>query len=41
MVGNGWKGLDEYGPFDCIHVGAAASKIPNHLIKILKVSLQY
>jgi hypothetical protein len=28
IVGNGWKGAPEEGPFDCIHVGAAAATLP-------------
>lgn len=30
--GDGRKGCPEYGPFNCIHVGAAAEKIPKDLI---------
>jgi len=33
---NGWEGLDEEGPFDAIHVGAAASEIPKALVNQLK-----
>eukprot|EP00818_Percolomonas_sp_WS_P002631 CAMPEP_0117453594 /NCGR_PEP_ID=MMETSP0759-20121206/10313_1 /TAXON_ID=63605 /ORGANISM="Percolomonas cosmopolitus, Strain WS" /LENGTH=257 /DNA_ID=CAMNT_0005246649 /DNA_START=1574 /DNA_END=2347 /DNA_ORIENTATION=- len=34
--GNGWEGLDEVaGPFDAIHVGAAAEEVPQKLMHIL------
>merc|ERR1711971_1535998 len=36
-VGDGWKGLPESGPFDVIHVGAAASEFPIPLLEQLKV----
>ncbi|KAL0213298.1 hypothetical protein RCL1_006924 [Eukaryota sp. TZLM3-RCL] len=34
--GDGWKGLPSAAPFDCIHVGAGASKIPQPLIQQLR-----
>jgi len=34
--GNGWDPPFEQEFFDCIHVGAAAEKLPQNLIKILK-----
>ena len=30
--GDGRKGCNEYGPYDCIHVGAAAAQLPQPLI---------
>ena len=30
--GDGRKGCPEYGPYDCIHVGAAAAQLPQPLI---------
>jgi protein-L-isoaspartate(D-aspartate) O-methyltransferase len=36
--GNGWKGLQEEAPFDCIHVGAAAESFPYELMNQLKVN---
>lgn len=36
IVGDGWKGAPEYGPYDAIHVGAAAAKVPESLIEQLK-----
>lgn len=33
--GDGWKGLPEEAPFDAIHVGAAAAKIPEALVEQL------
>jgi len=35
--GDGRLGLAEKGPFDAIHVGAAAEKVPDALLKQLKV----
>jgi len=32
VQGDGWKGLPERGPFDAIHVGAAAEELPKALI---------
>lgn len=37
QTGDGWKGWAEHGPFDAIHVGAAAETIPEDLVKQLKV----
>jgi len=34
-VGDGWKGLPEEGPFDAIHVGAAAAELPAALLEQL------
>jgi len=34
-LGDGWKGDPDNGPFDAIHVGAAAEKIPQSLISQL------
>eukprot|EP00927_Polykrikos_kofoidii_P048572 TRINITY_DN42832_c0_g1_i1.p1 TRINITY_DN42832_c0_g1~~TRINITY_DN42832_c0_g1_i1.p1 ORF type:complete len:224 (-),score=38.90 TRINITY_DN42832_c0_g1_i1:32-703(-) len=31
-VGDGWKGLPSEGPFDAIHVGAAAATVPMALV---------
>lgn len=36
-VGDGFAGLPEFGPYDCIHVGAAAPYVPKALIEQLKV----
>lgn len=36
-VGDGWKGLPDKGPFDAIHVGAAASEFPKDLMMQLRV----
>lgn len=35
-VGDGWKGCAQDGPFDAIHVGAAASELPHALVQQLK-----
>jgi len=35
-VGDGWKGDISNAPFDAIHVGAAADKVPNALVEQLK-----
>ena len=35
--GDGWKGLPSRGPFDAIHVGAAAETIPDDLLDQLAV----
>ena len=32
MNGDGRKGCPEYGPYDCIHVGAAAAQLPQPLV---------
>lgn len=37
QTGDGWKGWAEKGPFDAIHVGAAAETIPEDLVSQLKV----
>lgn len=37
MIRNGWEGLPEIAPFDVIHVGAAAAKIPSALLAQLKL----
>ena len=37
-VGDGWGGLRSAGPFDAIHVGAAANKIPLTLVEQLKIN---
>jgi protein-L-isoaspartate(D-aspartate) O-methyltransferase len=37
LVGNGWEGYPEEGPYNVIHVGAAASKMPQDLLNQLKV----
>ena len=36
-VSDGWKGLEDVSPFDCIHVGAAAAEFPRPLFEQLKV----
>ena len=36
-LGDGWKGLPDKGPFDAIHVGAAADKFPKNLMMQLRV----
>jgi protein-L-isoaspartate(D-aspartate) O-methyltransferase len=35
-LGDGWKGIPDEAPFDCIHVGAAAASIPDALVRQLK-----
>ncbi|PFH35936.1 L-isoaspartyl protein carboxyl methyltransferase family protein [Besnoitia besnoiti] len=35
-VGDGWRGYAEGGPYDAIHVGAAASAIPKELLAQLR-----
>ncbi|KAH3744166.1 protein-L-isoaspartate O-methyltransferase [Pelomyxa schiedti] len=35
-VGDGWKGEPSLGPFDAIHVGAAAATVPQALLDQLK-----
>ena len=32
LEGDGWKGWPENGPYQAIHVGAAASKVPQALL---------
>jgi len=36
MQGDGWKGCEAQGPFDAIHVGAAATSLPEALMEQLK-----
>lgn len=36
IQGDGRLGCEEFGPFDAIHVGAAAVQIPDNLLKQLK-----
>eukprot|EP01104_Vermistella_antarctica_P000532 TRINITY_DN1068_c0_g1_i2.p1 TRINITY_DN1068_c0_g1~~TRINITY_DN1068_c0_g1_i2.p1 ORF type:complete len:155 (+),score=19.99 TRINITY_DN1068_c0_g1_i2:396-860(+) len=36
ILGDGWKGEPKVGPFDAIHVGAAAASIPRPLMEQLK-----
>jgi len=36
VEGDGWKGYPLYGPYDAIHVGAAAESIPDALVDQLK-----
>ncbi|CAG8762680.1 8833_t:CDS:2, partial [Racocetra fulgida] len=36
VLGDGRKGYPEEAPYDCIHVGAAAEKLPQDLIDQLK-----
>lgn len=36
ILGDGRLGCEEHGPYDAIHVGAAAVKIPDNLLKQLK-----
>lgn len=36
LHGSGWDDLKELGPFDVIHVGAAAEEVPQRLISALK-----
>jgi protein-L-isoaspartate(D-aspartate) O-methyltransferase len=36
QTGDGWKGLPDKGPFDAIHVGAAAEELPQALVDQLK-----
>lgn len=38
LVGDGRKGYAELGPYDAIHVGAAAPTLPQDLVDQLKVS---
>mmetsp|Transcript_12572 Transcript_12572/g.40147 ORF Transcript_12572/g.40147 Transcript_12572/m.40147 type:complete len:257 (+) Transcript_12572:52-822(+) len=33
---DGWHGWPEHGPFDAIHVGAAAASVPEELVRQLK-----
>eukprot|EP01119_Soliformovum_irregulare_P010918 TRINITY_DN2690_c0_g1_i2.p1 TRINITY_DN2690_c0_g1~~TRINITY_DN2690_c0_g1_i2.p1 ORF type:complete len:220 (-),score=45.00 TRINITY_DN2690_c0_g1_i2:126-785(-) len=36
LQGDGWKGVPDEAPFDCIHVGAAAATFPQALIDQIK-----
>lgn len=36
LQGDGRLGCEEFGPYDAIHVGAAASDIPQNLLNQLK-----
>lgn len=38
FVGDGRQGYSELGPYDAIHVGAAAPTLPQQLVDQLKVS---
>ena len=35
QTGNGFNGLPQYAPFDCIHIGAFVEEIPRELLKQL------
>jgi len=35
LLGDGWKGVPEYAPYDAIHVGAAAKEVPLSLLEQL------
>lgn len=37
----GWEGDKEKGPYDAIHVGAAASSVPRSLVEQLKVRFAF
>jgi protein-L-isoaspartate(D-aspartate) O-methyltransferase len=37
LVADGFSGLPDEAPFDCIHVGAAAPQIPQALVDQLRV----
>jgi protein-L-isoaspartate(D-aspartate) O-methyltransferase len=37
QYGDGWEGLPDAGPFNAIHVGAAAAKFPKPLMQQLAV----
>jgi protein-L-isoaspartate(D-aspartate) O-methyltransferase len=37
IEGDGRLGCEEFGPYDAIHVGAAAAEIPDNLLKQLAV----
>jgi len=37
LCGDGWSGVDEYAPYNAIHVGAAASEIPSALVDQLAI----
>ena len=36
VLGDGWQGHAATAPFDCIHVGAAAARVPEALVQQLK-----
>ena len=36
VLGDGWQGHAASAPFDCIHVGAAAARVPRALVEQLK-----
>ena len=40
FVADGWKGLQSESPFDIIHVGAAATKVPTALMHQVGTQLQ-
>jgi protein-L-isoaspartate(D-aspartate) O-methyltransferase len=40
-LSDGWTGYEPKAPYDAIHVGAAASNLPEDLIKQLKVTEKY
>lgn len=37
MLADGWNGLADGSPYDCIHVGAAAESFPRELMRQLKL----
>jgi protein-L-isoaspartate(D-aspartate) O-methyltransferase len=37
MHADGWQGCEQHAPYDAIHVGAAAKRVPDKLIEQLKV----
>ena len=39
ILGNGWEGHSEGGPYNVIHVGAAAAKLPQALLNQLEVKI--
>lgn len=41
ITGDGRKGYPEMGPYDAIHVGAAAPKLPEPLVQQLKVKKMF
>lgn len=41
LVGDGRQGYTELGPYDAIHVGAAAATLPQALVDQLKVFLHF
>jgi len=38
VTGDGWEGIPQEGPFDVIHVGAAAASVPEKLVEQLAPS---